>query len=160
MQTHAGMCRYFKLCALILTFATPVLAIGDPVQVVPGRIRFISFNDVLGVGETIHLSRTSRTLDFVVPAGNELVLTDFVAQPQDAGAQGRFLIQMYDRIPNATRLTTNINLTMDSLDASSFQLHLNSGMVFPAGSRIELILAPGSPTSLNLSAFGYLVRLP
>ena len=91
---------------------------------------------------------------FEVPAGKFFVLTDLVISPQVFTPEGDYLWQVS---ASQTHFTTEITVTSKTADASSFQVHLTTGMVFEAGSRIGVSLVFGS-NPINVSAFGYLAR--
>lgn len=89
---------------------------------------------------------------FEVPAGKFLVLTDFVISPQVFSHEGGYLWQVN---ASENHFTTAITVTSEARDASSFQVHLKTGMVFQAGSKVRVSLVFGS-APINTSAFGYL----
>jgi hypothetical protein len=89
---------------------------------------------------------------FVVPPGKFLVLTDIVISPQVFDPQGLYAWQVN---ASTSQFTTALSVTSTAEDASSFQVHLTTGMVFRAGSEVRVSLLFGSH-SVNVSAFGYL----
>jgi len=165
MRTQAKAKFYAKWLALILA-AAAFEASAETVQTVPGRIRLISFTEAVAPGDPSqikHLNRFGRSFDYTVPTGTELVLTDFIIAPQaEVPEQGKYHLQVLARnfsAAGAPVLASGFGLEMNSSDPSSFQVHLNSGMVVPAGYKIEVWLHFG-PAPIEINAFGYLVAVP
>src|SRR5262245_55762581 len=80
----------------------------------------------VAVAGSVSLWRPGGTANpFVVPSGKALVLTDIVISPQ-AIATAELKWQVF----NTGAITTNVSGTSTPDDASSYQLHLTTGMVF------------------------------
>jgi len=93
------------------------------------------------------------TQPFVVPQGYALVLTDVVVSPQSFPPTGDFTWLVTSQPSPVT--TAYLLVTSSAAEPSSFQVHLTTGMSFPAGSGVGVTLGNGG-SSLNVSAFGYL----
>jgi hypothetical protein len=114
----------------------------------------ITLGGVAAPGQQIPMVRLGSGGTFVVPEGKTLVLTDVVVSPQVVPSAGAYAWQ----ITSSAGTLTNVNVTSSAEDPSSFQLHLTTGMIFQAGSRVRFHLIFGA-TSVNLSAFGYLATV-
>lgn len=117
----------------------------------------ISLTAAVPVGDSAELAPVGGNAGnpFVVPRDEFLVLTDLVISPQQFLSAGDYFWQVTP-LP-ARPFTTAISVTSSAADASSFQVHLMTGMVFNAGSKVRVSLVFGS-SPINVSAFGYLAR--
>jgi len=117
----------------------------------------ISLTAAVPVGGSAELTPVGGNVGnpFVVPRDEFLVLTDLVISPQQFPPAGDYFWQVTP-LP-APPFTTAISVTSSAADASSFQVHLTTGMVFDAGSKVRISLVFGS-SPINVSAFGYLAR--
>jgi hypothetical protein len=93
---------------------------------------------------------------FIVPSGKVFVLTDIIISPQQIPAFGDYAIQVTPT--SGSTFTTAMSVTSSAADPSSFQVNLTGGMIFKTGSKVRVLLYHGSATSVNVSAFGYLLR--
>ena len=138
------------IAVIVFALAVPTGVVAQVVH--PGA--FVSLGTAVAVGDTVSLPRTGSPDAFVVPPGRALVLTDIVVSPQATGVSEPFVWQIF----NGPSITTNMNVTSMPSDPSSYQVHLTTGMVFPAGSEVRFMLVFGD-AAFNVSATGYLVRV-
>lgn len=103
--------------------------------------------------ELVRVKPGGENETFIVPAGYSFVLTDVVISPQLIPVEGWYVWG----IVSGPEFTAAIKSQSSAPDLSSFQMHLNTGMVFLAGNRVRFGLSSG-PSSLNVYAYGYLVR--
>jgi len=103
--------------------------------------------------ELVRVKPSAENVPFIVPAGYSFVLTDVVISPQLIPVEGWYVWG----IVSAPEFTTAITSQSSAPNLSSFQMHLNTGMIFRAGNRVRFGLSSG-PSSLNVYAYGYLVR--
>jgi hypothetical protein len=116
----------------------------------------LALGAAVGVGDTTNLQVIGGGADFTVPSGKVFILTDIIISPQEFPPSGDYLIQV---LPSAgSTFTTALSVTSSAANPSSFQVNLTGGMVFLAGSKVRVFLNAGSGTSVNVSAFGYLVK--
>lgn len=103
--------------------------------------------------ELIRVKPGGENVPFIVPAGYSFVLTDVVLSPQLIPVEGWYVWG----IVSGPEFTTAITSQSSASNLTSFQMHLNTGMVFRAGNSVGFGLSSG-PSPLNVYAYGYLVR--
>jgi len=103
--------------------------------------------------ELVRVKPGGENVPFVVPVGYSFVLTDVVISQQQIPVEGWYVWG----IVSGPEFTSAITSQSSAPDLSSFQMHLNTGMVFRAGNRVRFGLSSG-PSPLNVYAYGYLVR--
>jgi len=110
-----------------------------------------------GIGgiDNLILVGGSEGEDFTVPSGKAFILTDIIISPQVFSPTGEYLVQVTS---SPEFFTTAISIQSSAANPSSFQVNLTGGMVFTAGSKVQVFLVFGdNPVEIN--AFGYLVRV-
>jgi hypothetical protein len=114
----------------------------------------VSLTGAVAPAASTNLSLVGGSTPFIVPSKTALVLTDIVISPQSFPPAGNYLWQV---LPSPNFFTTALTVTSTAIDPSSFQVHLTTGMLFQAGSDVEVDLVFGN-SGVNVSAFGYLTR--
>lgn len=140
--------------SLIIAALTLLTGVAHAQSVAPRAIRCLV--GAVEPGKEIELVRVKtggENAPFIVPAGYSFVLTDVVLSPQLIQVEGWYVWG----IVSGPDFTAAINSQSSAPDLSSFQMHLNTGMVFRAGNRVRFGLSSG-PSPLNVYAYGYLVR--
>jgi hypothetical protein len=117
---------------------------------------FIALGGAVTPGGTIELVPVggNQNQPFIVPSGKDLVLTDIIISPKSFPPTGQYLWGVNAPPPFST---TALSVTSTATDASSFQVHLKTGMLFQSGSKVRVGLVFGS-NDVDVSAFGYLVK--
>ena len=120
------------------------------------RPTFVALAGAVTPGQTTELVPVGGTQNqpFIVPSGKILVLTDIILSPQSFPPSGDY---SWGVTPSPGFLTTALFVTSTAADASSFQVHLTTGMAFQAGSKVRVGLTFGS-SDVNISAFGFLEK--
>jgi hypothetical protein len=103
--------------------------------------------------ELVRVKPGGENVPFIVPAGYSFVLTDVVLSPQLIPVEGWYVWG----IVSGPEFTAAIKSQSSAPDLSSFQMHLNTGMVFRSGNRVRFGLSSG-PSPLNVYAYGYLIK--
>ena len=103
--------------------------------------------------ELVRVKTGGENVPFIVPVGYAFVLTDVVLSPQLMPVEGWYVWG----IASGPEFTAAITSQSSAPDLSSFQMHLNTGMVFRAGNRVRFGLSSG-PSPVNVYAYGLLVR--
>jgi hypothetical protein len=149
---HMILNRLFHFVAISLFAASLFIckAAAEPIATSPQSI--VSLNGAGAPGTPINLTKVGSppSSPYIVPSNKSFILTDIIISPQSFPPTDAFLSQVYPSIPNSSFLT----VTSMATEPLSFQVHLNTGMVFPAGSKVIFSLVFGS-SSVNVSAFGY-----
>jgi hypothetical protein len=140
-----SMSRFLLILGALLLF----LPFSAQAQSTPP---YIHLGNAVGAGQTVSLNSASAA-PFVVPGGMYLLLTDFVFSPQ--AQQSDYLIQI-NAMPGATSQMTFQTL---AAEPSSMQVHMTTGMMFPAGSVVSVSMLQGTGP-INFDAFGSLLPLP
>lgn len=146
---HAFLC--LVLLAIVPTARADIRAHGG----VPAQ-DMRTLVGAIGVSESTNLAVAGGAAQpgFTVPPHRAFILTDIIVSPQEIPASGDFVIN----IISSPVLTTSLAIPCSATDAASFQTHLTTGMVFPAGSQIRVSLVLGSGP-VNVTALGYLVPM-
>jgi hypothetical protein len=150
MNPRSVNCKSFLLALAGFVFLTSLAG----AQAISPRA-MVSLTGAVAEGGSTELVLVGGNISnpFVVPPGKFLVLTDIVISPQVFfDPQGHYAWQVN---ASSSRFSTALSVTSTAEDASSFQIHLTTGMVFQAGSEVRVSLVFGS-NSINVSAFGYL----
>jgi len=119
---------------------------------------FVALTGAVEVGADAKLVPVGGNISqaFTVPVGKVLVLTDIIFSPKAIPASGDYLLQVTSVQPQG--LATALSVTANATDASSLQVHLTGGMVFPSGSNVRVHNGFGS-SGVDATAFGYLVKI-
>lgn len=144
-----------KWTAILLSVVSLMLfcAVSNAQAVPPRAMRCLV--GAVEPGKEIELVRVKpggENTPFIVPVGYSFVLTDVVVSPQQIPVEGWYVWG----IASGPEFTSAITSQSSAPDLSSFQMHLNTGMVFRAGNRVRFGLSSG-PSSVNVYAYGYLV---
>jgi hypothetical protein len=143
VATALGVAALTPLRADAELYGAPALDVDD----------LIALNVALAEGEAKSMVVVGRSDVLAVPAGKAFVLTDLVVSPQVFPPEGEYAIQVVSR-PGP--LTTAISFNASAANPASFQVHLQTGMVFRAGSTVWVGLTFGD-MPVSVSAFGRLV---
>ena len=151
---HTGLIHAFLCLVLLAVVPTARADIRTNVGVPARDLRTLV--GAIGVAESTNLAVAGGAAQpgFTVPGHRAFILTDIIISPQEIPASGDFLIN----IISSPVLTTSLAIPCSASDSASFQTHLTTGMVFPAGSQIRVSLVLGSGP-VNVTALGYLVPM-
>lgn len=145
-----------KYTAIFLVVASLVLLCGVSNAQTVGSRAMRCLVGAVEPGKEIELVRVKtggENVPFIVPVGYSFVLTDVVLSPQLIPVEGWYVWGL----ASGPEFTSAITSQSSAPDLSSFQMHLNTGMVFRAGNRVRFGLSSG-PSSVNVYAYGFLVR--
>jgi len=126
--------------------AEPIGQLQEDIVTLSGAPQPGAFADLFLIG--------GATSPYIVPTNRTLILTDVIVSPQSFPPTGAFLWAI---LSTSSDLTTDLVVTSTAADPSSFQLHLRTGMVFHAGSKVRISLYFAS-SGVNVTALGCTCR--
>lgn len=139
---------------LVALFAAALVIPKANAQLIgPLPQNIVGLNGAASPGTPINLAATGSASPYVVPLNKSFILTDIVISPQNFPATGGYLSQITSTTPQQTAIS-QLTVASTAEEPSSFQVHLNTGMVFKAGSNIPFFLVFGN-SSVNVSASGF-----
>jgi hypothetical protein len=125
---------------------------GGGAQNIVNPKNIVSLTGAGAAGTPTNMIKVGSSSPYIVPPNKSLILTDIIISPQSFPPTGAFLSQVFPSPPNL--FSSSLTVTSTAADASSFQVHLNTGMVFPAGSKVTFFLNFGA-SGVHVSAFGF-----
>jgi hypothetical protein len=152
-RVYISLGRVSYLIALSLFAAALFIPKADAQLIGPLPQNIVSLTGAAAPAASIDLVPVggSSSSPYVVPPNKSFILTDIIFSPQSVPAPGVYTWQVD---PTCSFFTTAVTVTSTDANPSSFQVHLNTGMVFRAGCRVNFTLLFGS-ASVNVSAFGF-----
>jgi hypothetical protein len=138
-----------------LFFFTEALIIrkADAQLIGPLPQNIVGLNGAATPGTPINLAAAGSSSPYVVPPNKSFILTDIVISPQSFPPTGGYLSQITSITPQQT-VISQLTVPSAAEEPSSFQIHLNTGMVFKAGRNIPFLLVFGN-SGVNVSASGF-----
>ena len=127
--------------------------VGDLIALT-GSFDDSNVTDLALVGDTVGQS-------FTVPSGKAFVLTDIITSPSIFPLPPEFneyLVRVYASPSQFFTTALTVMVSERGGSDSTNQVNLTSGMVFPSGSKVSVSVVNENNKSINVSAFGYLVK--